>query len=85
MKVYLNLNTEYSPKNNVNKQKQNIHNRFNTQNYNFEKHNKHSIKFEGISKNIDDFIEIGADAHRTFQKAFGYKNFINLADFMAIG
>ena len=40
---------------------------------------------EGISKNIDDFIEIGADAHRTFHKAFGYKNFINLADFMAIG
>jgi len=40
---------------------------------------------EGISKNIDDFIEIGADAHRAFHKAFGYKDFINLADFMAIG
>ena len=40
---------------------------------------------EGISKNMDNFIEIGADAHRIFHKAFGYKNFINLAEFLAIG
>ena len=40
---------------------------------------------QGISNNIDDFVEMGADVHRTFHKAFGYKDFINLADFMTIG
>ena len=33
---------------------------------------------EGIAKNIDNFVEIGADAHRAFHNMFGYKNFIDI-------
>ena len=33
---------------------------------------------EGIAKNIDNFIEMGADAHRAFHNMFGYRGFIDL-------
>ena len=33
---------------------------------------------EGISKNIDNFIEMGADAHRAFHNMYGYKGFIDI-------
>lgn len=33
---------------------------------------------EGISKNIDNFIEMGADAHRAFHNMYGYKDFIDI-------
>ena len=31
----------------------------------------------GIANNMDDIVEIGADAHRAFHGTFGYKNFID--------
>lgn len=32
----------------------------------------------GIANNMDDIVEIGADAHRAFHGTFGYKNFIDI-------
>lgn len=33
---------------------------------------------EGIAKNMDDIVEIGAKAHRAFHGAFGYSDFIDV-------
>ena len=33
---------------------------------------------EGIANNINNFVEMGADAHRAFHKMFGYTGFIDL-------
>ena len=33
---------------------------------------------EGIANNINNFIEMGADAHRAFHNVFGYRGFIDI-------
>ncbi len=39
---------------------------------------------KGIAVDMYDYVEMGADAHRLFHKSFGYKDFIDLREFLAI-